>query len=435
MFFNAFYRIFSIQNNMHDNSRAQSMLNTLRRRFLKINIQLGNIAYARHLLKQYSPADITAKPIKNIYTDLSVISMNDAGTGIQRLVKSVWLRLPQHGNSLQFLPIYATRKKKYALSKYPQNNIKKRQYVELKQRDLFFGLDWSADQIIKHQTHLMAWKMKGAKQIFILNDILALQHPEWFTKKNRQKLQTWLNVIAVCADEIICVSETVQKQLIQQLHEYQIDDLTCSAIKLGGEISPSTYTAQIRPDFEQRYLQESYMLKVSTIEPRKGHLCLIQAFEALLERYPEYPHHLYLVGRYGWKSEQTIQYLKASKYFEKRIFWLDDINDAELNLLYQHAVGAVNASYGEGFGLPLMEAIYYQKPLLVRDLDVFREVSSNQAHYFIQDQPHALAETLYQWSKDLTPTSTHSIPLTSWDESVGKIMKILKKHGVENPLI
>ncbi|WP_171356332.1 glycosyltransferase family 1 protein [Acinetobacter sp. SWAC5] len=405
------------------------MLHKLKLHFLKINIRLGNISYARQLLKQQTPKT-QSQPIKNIYTDLSVISMNDAGTGIQRLVKSVWSRLPKHAPNLNFYPIYATRKKKYALSQYPQKNIKKRQYVNLKSGDLFFGLDWSADQIIKHQVRLMTWKIKGSKQVFILNDILALQHPEWFTAKNRQKLQAWLNVIAVCADEIICVSETVKKQVLQYLHEHQIDDLPCSAIKLGGEISPSTYTAQIRPEFEQKFLASSYILKVSTIEPRKGHLCLIQAFEALLKRYPDYPHHLYLVGRYGWKSEHTLQYLKASPYFGTRIFWWDDMNDAELNLLYQHTVGAVNCSYGEGFGLPLMEAIYYQKPLLVRDLPVFREVSSNQANYFQQDKPDALAETLYVWSKDLNSSSTHIIPLTSWDVSVEKIMQILQKHGV-----
>jgi len=406
------------------------MLHTLRLHFLKINIRLGNISYARRFLKQHTPTPPTNKPIQNIYTDLSVISMNDAGTGIQRLVKSVWSRLPEQAKNLNVYPIYATRKKKYALSQYPQKNIKKRKYVDLKSGDLFFGLDWSADQIIKHQVRLMQWKSKGAKQVFILNDILALQHPEWFTPKNRQKLQAWLNVIAVCADEIICVSETVTQQLIQYLHEHQIDDLPCSAIRLGGEISPSTFTAQIRPEFEQKFLASSYILKVSTIEPRKGHLCLIRAFEALLKRYPDYPHHLYLVGRYGWKSEHTLEYLKASPYFGSRIFWWDDMNDAELNLLYQHAVGAVNCSYGEGFGLPLMEAIYYQKPLLVRDLPVFREVSSNQAQYFKRDQPEDLAEKLYEWSKELTPTSTQIIPLTSWDVSVEKIMKILQKHGV-----
>lgn len=120
---------------------------------------------------------------KQYFTDLSVISMNDAGTGIQRLVKSLWTRLPAQNHSINFVPLYATRKKKYAISHYPNANLKKRNYVQLKTGDLFFGLDWSADQIIQHQAQLFEWKMCGAKMVFILNYILALQHPDWFTKK------------------------------------------------------------------------------------------------------------------------------------------------------------------------------------------------------------------------------------------------------------
>lgn len=357
--------------------------------------------------------------------------MNDAGTGIQRLVKSLWTRLPAQNHSINFVPLYATRKKKYAISHYPNANIKKRNYVHLKTGDLFFGLDWSADQIIQHQAQLFEWKMCGTKMVFILNDILALQHPDWFTKKNSQKLKAWLKVVAVCADEIICVSQTVKGQIEQWLLEHGIADLPCSSIQLGGEIAGRNLSEKLRDHFQSIYLKHTYLLKVSTIEPRKGHLCLIQAFEALYKQYPDFPHQLYLVGRYGWKSDDTIHYLKQSPFYGKRIFWFDDINDVELNQLYQSASGVINASYGEGFGLPLMEAIYHKKPLLVRDIAVFREVSSNQATYFQNDAPYRLAQTIFTWAKDLTSESQQIIPVNSWDDAAKNIINIMEKHGVK----
>lgn len=393
---------------------------------IQLHVRLGRIADARQQLLAIARAQPTE--IHTVYTDLSVISMNDAGTGIQRLVKSVWNRLDHP--DIRFVPIYATRKKKYAYSQYPQKNIKKRQYVALKTGDLFFGLDWSADQIIRHQKQLYQWKKNGAKFVFILNDILALHHPEWFTTKNRAKLSAWLKVISVCANEIVCVSHYVQQQVEQWLKEQGIDDLPCSSIKLGGEIDPRAHVENIRANFKAQYLSHSYILKVSTLEPRKGHLCLVKAFEALLKQYPDYPHNLYLVGRYGWHAEEVVAYIQNSVYFNRRIFWFDDINDEELKTLYQHAAGVVNASYGEGFGLPLMEAISYQKPLLVRDLAVFHEVTSHQAEYFQKDTPQDLAQTLYNWSKALNADTQHVIPIHSWDQTTVQLMDVFKRHGV-----
>lgn len=395
--------------------------------YIQLQVALGHLSHAREMLQQVSQKNEHTL-IDHVYADLSVISMNDAGTGIQRLVKSVWNRLEQP--NISYTPIYATRKKKYAISHYPEAQVKKRRYVHLKSGDLFFGLDWSADQIIRHQKSLYQWKKDGAKLIFILNDILALQHPEWFTRKNRQKLCAWLKVISVCADEIICVSAHVKKQVETWLNEHDIFDLKCSSIMLGAEIDTSHHQTKIRPDFAMQFLQHSYHLKVSTIEPRKGHLCLVKAYEHLLATHPDYPHHLYLVGRYGWHAEDTVNAIRNSPYFNQRIFWFDDIQDDELKLLYENASGVINASYGEGFGLPLMEAIYYQKPLLVRDLQVFHEVTSQQATYFKEDSSQALADTIYAWGHNLNSSDKHIIPLQSWDQTTAQLLDIFKTHGV-----
>lgn len=137
-------------------------------------------------------------------------------------------------------------------------------------------------------------------------------------------------------------------QIEQWLLEHGIADLPCSSIQLGGEIAGRNLSEKLRDHFQSIYLKHTYLLKVSTIEPRKGHICLIQAFEALYKQYPDFPHQLYLVGRYGWKSDDTIHYLKQSPFYGKRIFSFDDINDVELNQLYQSASGVINASYGEG---------------------------------------------------------------------------------------
>lgn len=393
-------------------------------------IHIGKISQARSYLAKHSLISKNPK-YKNIYTDLSVISMNDAGTGIQRLVKSVWNELlKEPSQNYNYIPIYATRKKKYAISIYPSKNVKKRNYVNLKSNDIFFGLDWSADQIIKHQKQLFEWKANGAKLVFIVNDILALQHPEWFTAKNKAKLEHWLKIISVCADQLICVSNTVKSEVETWLLEHHISpqQLPCSAIKLGGEITPilPTNTVSYQNFFERSHKLQPFFLKVSTIEPRKGHLSVIKAFEYLWEKHPEFNYNLVLVGKYGWKSEETIEYLLSSPFFDKKVFWFNNTNDAQLIELYQQSIGVINASKGEGFGLPLMEAIYYKKPLLIRDLPVFREVSQNQATYFENDAPDQFSQDILDWCKTIQNQQIKPILYQSWHETMLEITKILK---------
>ena len=408
------------------------MLTFFQKEHIKNLVHKEKISEARQYLNKNTIASSQTKASShNVYTDLSVISMNDAGTGIQRLVKSIWNEFltAQPTQDVKFIPIYATRKKKYAISRYPVKNIKKRNYVELGEHDIFLGLDWSADQIITHQKQLYLWKSNGAKLVFIVNDILALQHPEWFTTKNRAKLEHWLKIISVCADQLICVSNTIKNEVETWLMEHHISpqQLPCRAIKLGGEITPilSAHTTPPPKGFEIPK-EQPFFLKVSTIEPRKGHLPVIKAFEHLWKTYPQFQHNLFLVGKYGWKSEETIEYLLSSEFFWKKIFWFTNINDAQLIELYQQSTGVINASKGEGFGLPLMEAIYHKKPLLVRDLPVFREVSQNQATYFADDAPEHFAQDILDWAKTIQNKQIKPISYQSWHETMLDLLKILK---------
>lgn len=392
-------------------------------------IKLGKISKARSLLKTQNNSPCI-KSKQKIYVDLSVISMNDAGTGIQRLVKSVWQGFQESNYPhLSFVPIYATRKKKYALSRYPEKNIKWRNYVHLKNGDTFFGLDWSANQIIQHKETLFYWKQNGAKLIFIVNDILALRHPEWFTKKNSKKLEAWLEIIAVCADELICVSDVVKKDVELWLKENSIstEQLPCSSIRLGGEIQLPTINHTINKDMIKIIYRMPFILKVATIEPRKGHLIAIQAFEHLWKKIPTLNYSLILVGQYGWKSEKVIEYIKSSEFYGKKLFWFDNINDSELIEIYKAASGVINASKGEGFGLPLMEAIFFKKPLFVRDLPVFREVTSNRATYFKNDDKEYLSNLLIKWIKNIEENSLDQIPFQSWSMTLKSLLERLSK--------
>ena len=93
-----------------------------------------------------------------------------------------------------------------------------------------------------------------------------------------------------------------------------------------------------------------------------------------------------LVGRPGWARPELIDRLAVLHRSARPLTWLRDASDEELRLEYLDADLLVMASRGEGFGLPIVEALAHGTPVVARDLHVFRELLGDQAAYFARDE-------------------------------------------------
>ena len=92
--------------------------------------------------------------------------------------------------------------------------------------------------------------------------------------------------------------------------------------------------------------------------------------------------------------------------------------------LYQAATGVLLASEAEGFGLPLIEAMQHGKPVLVRDIPVFREITELNATFFDE---HSIDERLEDWLQLIQrhECALHKPHLKTWPESVDSLKGIL----------
>jgi len=123
-----------------------------------------------------------------------------------------------------------------------------------------------------------------------------------------------------------------------------------------------------------------YLLMVSTIEPRKNHLLLMQAWEQL--KYSSHPKlKLVIVGSLGWDQGPI---LNAFKPWAKRgdLFYMNNVPSAELRVLYKHAVATVCPSLAEGFDYTGVEAMLSGGIVISSDIPVHREVYDDASVYF-----------------------------------------------------
>jgi alpha-1,3-rhamnosyl/mannosyltransferase len=124
---------------------------------------------------------------------------------------------------------------------------------------------------------------------------------------------------------------------------------------------------------------ERYALFVGTLEPRKNLELLLELWPALRAERGDWPP-LVVCGGWGWKTE-SMRDRMAQAQREGWLLALGYVGDAELLALYRGARLLAFPSLYEGFGLPLLEALAVECPVVCTDLAVFREVAGPAAEY------------------------------------------------------
>lgn len=141
-----------------------------------------------------------------------------------------------------------------------------------------------------------------------------------------------------------------------------------------------------------------YLLMVATIEPRKNHLALLDAWELL--RSSGYPQlHLVCVGHLGWEHQAILD--RFAPWLRRGgLHLLEDVPATDLRLLYRHARATVAPSFGEGFDFAGVEAMRSGGLVVASDIRVHREVYGDAAEYF---SPYSSADLAAAVARVIAP--------------------------------
>ena len=167
-------------------------------------------------------------------------------------------------------------------------------------------------------------------------------------------------------------------------------------------------------------------LMVGTIEPRKGYNYAFEAFEDLWKN--GFDGVLIIVGKIGWNIDMLIKKFNDSVYYNKKFYVFNDLNDDELNFLYSSANALICASLREGFGLPLVEAMHRNIPVLASDISVFREVGADYPIYFNPDEK-GLIKAINEFESKYVGINLKNIKnnCNTWDDSVDMLADRIKE--------
>lgn len=344
---------------------------------------------------------------KRIFVDLSTIAQHDAGTGIQRVVRAIWRELSSTDlQGWSVIAVAATAKRGYCaidgqanLLALPHRNAA---LVDLGEHDIFLGLDLAAHRLWRHRRQLRRWKKQGAVIAITIYDLLPLRSPEWFPSSTVRHFSRWIKIVQQYADVAFCISQHVMHDLSDMLwcgSKRQDSRPRLALLPLCGDIAGSRPTVGV--DDVGRAVMDSMserttLLMVGTIEPRKGQEVILDAFDHMRAMLGAAAPDLVVVGRPGWRTEALQRRMSDHPDQGGALRWLDNASDELLEALYDRAALVVMPSRGEGFGLPVTEALRHGRKVLARDIPVFRELQSDGLYYFQSDVPAALAEDIVE---------------------------------------
>lgn len=395
--------------------------------------------------------------LRCLYLDVTAIAGHDLGTGIQRVVRAQLLELlaaPPAGYRIEPVRLegegdrmllvhartYASRLLDLPLHWLADDP------VEPQEGDVYYIPDLAPDAVARAaRTGLFTNLRQAGTSIHVLvHDLLPITHPMFFPSSAPGPHRAWLEAVVTEADQLICISDAVRDELNAWLAVNRPEaagrpqvsvlphgaDLEAAADMRPGEGAPAELAdaMNLRPTF----------VMVGTLEPRKGHLQALAAFDALWE--DGFDANLVIVGAEGWRGlpaaerrdiVRAVAHIRASPELGRRLFWLPQADDRALSDVLQSATCLLSASWGEGFGLPLIEAARRGLPILVRDLPVFREVAGAHAAYFEAATAVELAQAITAWTdrwrRGVHPSSL-GLPHLTWAENVGRLKRLLIDH-------
>ncbi|RAX58814.1 hypothetical protein CCZ01_01050 [Helicobacter monodelphidis] len=333
------------------------------------------------------------------------------------------------------------------------------------------GLDWD---LSNYSLLYLLKKEINFKFIGIFYDVIILRNPEWAASTDLLKrFNLFFYYLATMSDGLVTISEFSKSEFLKLAKDYHITPTSqINVLHLGSsplqkqeesnqphtkqesnsqaqstqllptivespeiylkidsktgefissdspDIEPQKQTPSTNPliaRFAKRPHSDFYALYVSTLEIRKNHQILLEAWKILQQhnniRIPD----LVFVGMEGWGVEKLLKEIQQEQ-FKNKVFWYSDVTDEELKDLYQKTAFTLFPSFAEGWGLGAAESLSYGKVAIISNAPALAEATQNL-------MPIIDAHNAYEWANIVSTFSNQPAKLQSLEKKIKEQFK------------
>lgn len=213
---------------------------------------------------------------------------------------------------------------------------------------------------------------KNTRTIVTIHDLIFLRYPHLYSFFDR-KIHYWKFLYAAQkSHHIIAISEQTKQDIIKFL---KIPEQKISVVYQGcHKAFKQFYSKEKKQQIRQKYnLPEKFVLNVGAIEPRKNALEIVKAIKDL-------DISLVLIGKKTKYFNEIEKYCIENR-MQNRVFVLKNVSMEDLAVIYQSASIFCYPSVFEGFGIPIIEALFSKIPVITSSGSCFPEAGGEHSIY------------------------------------------------------
>ncbi len=334
-----------------------------------------------------------------IAVDVSPILPGGEGGGAKQLVLGLLHGMAERSPSDRFL-LLTTSKNHHVFEEFEEKHGMRRCRIDAPEKNpltLFkrlgarLGLKRSPALLRRHGISVLFCPMTapfhaepGVPTVSLVYDLQHAAYPEFFSDRELTHRRRLYEQLRNKAEFFICISEYTKKDLINRL---QIPGERVTAIPIAVQ-SRLQDLAGSPPLPELAHCR--YLIYPANLWPHKNHRLLLEAFKMFCQNRPDSDMHLVLTGA-KIEHDRSIEELVKEQGIKKRVHFLGYLSEPELASVWRNAFALVFPSLFEGFGIPLVEAMMFQKPILASNVTSIPEVAGEAALYFDPRKPKDIA--------------------------------------------
>ncbi len=295
-------------------------------------------------------------------------------------------------------------------------------YLYNRKFDLYWQPNYIPDPVVKSK-----------KCVVSVHDFSFILNPSWHPKERIEFFNDNFFKNIKRADRIITGSHYSKKE-VMEFTGFREDRIEVIYHGVDYEIY-KRYPKSVLEEFKKKYaLADKFFLFVGSVEPRKNLSYLIRAY-LNLPRFIKDEYKLLIIGFKGWENEEIRNMMKKEK---ENIRYMGFLSDRELALVYNLASLFIYPSLYEGFGLPPLEAMACQTPVIVSNSTSLPEVCADAALYADPSDENDLIKKIIDFvndermRRDLAQKGYNRAKLFSWDKASIKHLEVFEKELKED---
>jgi alpha-1,3-rhamnosyl/mannosyltransferase len=278
---------------------------------------------------------------------------------------------------------------------------------------------------VYHETELTPAKFTKIPTLYSIYDLSLRHYRETHPRERVWFFEYFIKTRLQYAGHILTISEFVRQEIIEEFN-------LCPSMVTSVPLAPDPLFVPCRADLVEKirikyHLPQSYLLFVSSLEPRKNIDLLIEALEIATTDIP-----LVLVGWQGWGEKKWLEKIKGTE-FKGRIHIIGHLPDDDLKAVYNGALSLVYPSLYEGFGLPIVEAMACGCPVICSNAASMPEVAGDAAILIDPHRSDELAHAIDTLVHDtdlrnsLVVKGFKQASTFTWDDAARKTLDVFRK--------